>query len=85
MKHVYMSISITFYPVSRIAPYRSLQPDCTFYQRVDDGEMTSEKLPLEKALRMQWELMKAGAERAYHSNMFNNAISQVDVDYWACH
>lgn len=75
MNRVYMSISITL--------YSHCEPDCTYWERIDDGPITHRKLSLDEARRMQWELVKAGAERKYCSNLFDNAISNVDVDYWA--
>ena len=79
MKHIYMSLAITFYATSRI------QPECRFYERVDGGEMTVRKLSINEARKLQWELVKAGATRTAYSNMFNNAISTVDVSYWMYH
>ena len=75
MKHLYMSISITL--------YNHCEPNCTYWEEIDDEEMTSRRLTLEEARRMQWELVKAGAERTYRPNLYDNAISQVDVHYWA--
>ena len=77
MKHIYMSLSITIYSARR------LQPDCRFYERVDNGEMTCRKLSLAEAQKLQWELVKAGAPRSFCSNMFTNGIANVDVDCWA--
>lgn len=79
MKHIYMSLAITFYSTSRI------QPDCRFYERVDGGDMTVRKLSINEARKLQWELVKAGATRTICPNMFNNAISNVDVSYWMYH
>ena len=79
MKHIYMSLSITFYSTPR------LQPECRFYERVDSGEMTVRKLSINEARKLQWELVKAGATRKAYSNMFNNTISTVDVSYWMYH
>ena len=79
MKHIYMSLCISTYSNPRLAP------DCTLYERVDNGEMTSRKLSYNEARKMQWELVKAGATRTFVANMFNNAIANVDVDYWARH
>lgn len=70
-----MSLSITL--------YRYSEPDCTFWEKIDDGVMTHRKLSLEDALRMQWELKKAGATRQFRPNIFDNAMSHVDVDYFA--
>lgn len=78
MKRIYMSLSISFYS-------RGLAPDCRFYEMIDDKEMTVRKLTLAEAQKLQWELVKAGATRTYRSNMFNNAMSDVDVDYWMWH
>lgn len=79
MKHIYISLCISTYSNPKYAP------DCTLYERVDDGEMTSRKLSYNEARKMQWELVKAGATRAFVSNMFRNSIAHVDVDYWARH
>ena len=78
MKHVYMSLSITLYRYNH-------RYDCTLWERIDDGKMTSRQLTLEEAQRIQWELLKAGATRTFRPNLFDNAMSQVDVDYWARH
>lgn len=75
MKYVYMSVSITL--------YRRCEPDCAYYERLDGGEVTSRKLTLDEARRLQWELVKAGADREFRPNFLDNAISQVDVHYWA--
>lgn len=79
MKHIYISLCISTYSNPHYTP------DCTLYERVDDGEMTSRKLSYNKARKMQWELVKAGATRTVVANMFKNSIAHVDVDYWACH
>ena len=79
MKHIYMSLSITVYSNHRIAPY------CRFYERIDNGEMTCKVISIEEAKKLQWELVKAGAKRTFCPNMFNNAIANVDVDYWMYH
>lgn len=78
MKHIYMSLSIS---ISRNGNYA----DCTLWERIDDGKMTYRTLSLAEARKMQWELVKAGAERTFRPNWFDNAISHVDVDYWMRH
>ena len=75
MKYVYMSVSITL--------FRRCEPDCYYCERLDGGEVTSRKLTLDEARRLQWELVKAGADREFRPNFFDNAVSQVDVRYWA--
>ena len=75
MNHVYMSISITLYRYSK--------PSCTYWEKIDNNPMTHRELTLNEARRMQWELVKAGATRTVAANLFDNAISHVDVDYWA--
>jgi len=76
MKSIYMNVTITNYNRNYIAP------DCTYYESIDDKGMTSRKLTIDEARKLQWELVKAGATRRVEPNMFNNSISRVDVSYW---
>lgn len=75
MKYVYMNVSITLYP--------NCEPDCYYWERLDDQPATFRKLTLDEARRMQWELVKAGAKREFRPNFLDNAISKVEVYYWA--
>lgn len=79
MKHIYINISITRYS------YHGMEPDCDFWQRVDDGEMEHRKLDYNTACRMMWELMLIGGERKITINHLNPGISEVEVSYWMCH
>jgi len=78
MKYIYMSLTITVYS-------NRYSTDCNFYEAVDDGEMTRRHLTYAEAQKLQWELVKAGATRTFHPNMFNNAISHIEIGYWMRH
>lgn len=77
MNRVYMSVSITTYE------WPNLEFDCTFWERLDGGEMTSRKLTLDEARKMMWELKLAGAEKKMEINPYNPKISYREVTYWA--
>ena len=74
----YLSISITCYSTKRIAP------EVHYYR--DDGihpiVSTWDKLTVDEANQLMWELVKLGAENSYRSNMYNNAISERKVTFW---
>lgn len=71
-----MSVDITYYD-------HGLEPDCGFYEILDGGKCHSHKLTLEDARKLAWELMLAGGEREYCSNMYCPHIHNVIVSYKA--
>lgn len=72
MKKTYLSINITYYNTERLAP------EVHYYR--DDGVhpviSTWDKLTVDEANRLMWELVKLGGKNSYTANMFNNAISE---------
>lgn len=79
MKRIYMSLSMTQYN------HKGMEPDCTLYQHIDDEPATSTKLSYTEACKLMWELVLAGATRAYASNYFNPSISYVEISLWTLH
>lgn len=78
MEKTYLSISITHYNVP------NLQPDIHYYRNdgIHPATSTFNKLTVEEANRLMWELVKLGAKNTYHSNWYNNAISTRQVTFW---
>lgn len=78
MNKTYLSISITYYSTKRI------KPDVHYYR--DDGVhspvSTWDKLTVDEANKLMWELVKLGAENTYTANMYNNAISERRITFW---
>ena len=75
MKHIYISVDITFYNTL------SMKPDCEVWEKIDEGKMTVRKLSLLEAQKLQWELKKFGGRRTYNSNLFNPAIVSCSTTY----
>jgi len=80
MKKTYISISITYYNSAKV----NIQPDVRYYRddSVHPVVSTTNKLTVNEANQLMWELVKLGAENSYISNMFNNAISERRVVFW---
>jgi hypothetical protein len=78
MNKTYLSITITYYNT------KALKPEVHYYR--DDGVhplvSTWDKLTVDEANKLMWELVKLGAKNSYHSNMYNNAISERHVAFW---
>lgn len=78
MNKTFLSITITYYSNKRI------KPDVHYYR--DDGVhprvSTWDKLTVNEANTLMWELVKLGAKNTYSANMFNNAISERKVTFW---
>jgi len=74
----YLSITITHYSSKRIAP------DVHYYR--NDGihpiTSTDNKLTVDEANLLMWELVKLGGENSYKANSFNNAISERRVTFY---
>lgn len=73
----YLSISITYY--SHILP-----PEVYYYRNDGIHPITStfNKLTVEEANQLMWELVKLGAKNTYRSNPFNSSISERRVTFW---
>lgn len=78
MEKTYLSISITYYNT------KVLKPKVYYYR--NDGThpvvSTWDKLTVDEANLLMWELVKLGGKNSYYSNMFNNAISERHVTFW---
>lgn len=74
----YLSISITHYSTNK------LEPDIHYYRNDGVHPVTStfNKLSVEEANKLMWELVKLGGKNVYKANMFNNAISERIVTFW---
>ena len=73
-----MSISITYYRT------RSLKPDVHYYRNdgIHPATSTWNKLTVDEANQLMWELVKLGAKNSYAANMFDNAICERRVVFW---
>jgi len=67
MKELYIAIDITYYG-------KADRYDCYLSQSVDDEGLTMEKLPLNKALKLMWELKLAGGTKEVRINRLNPSI-----------
>ena len=78
MEKTYLSITITYYATKR--------PVHEVYYYRDDGihpaVATWDKLTVDEANRLMWELVKLGGKNSYRVNMFNNAISERQVTFF---
>ena len=78
MEKTYLSISITYYNT------KILKPEVHYYR--NDGihpvVSTWDKLTVNEANQLMWELVKLGAKNSYTANMFNNTISERKVTFW---
>lgn len=74
----YLSISITYYN------NRALAPSIHYYRNdgVHPVVSTFNKLTVDEANRLMWELVKLGAKNSYQANRFNNAISTRQITFW---
>jgi hypothetical protein len=74
----YLSISITHYSTHRI------QPEVHYYRNdgVHPTTSTFDKLTVEEANLLMWELVKLGGKNTYRANQYNNAISERIVTFW---
>ena len=73
----YLTITITYYSNHDIAPR-------VYYYR-DDGKAifdTQDKLTVDEANRLMWELVKLGAENHYESNPYRPTICTRKVTFW---
>ena len=80
MEKTYLSISITYYNSTKV----NIEPEVHYYRSDGAHPATStfNKLTVDEANQLMWELVKLGAENSYTANMFNNAISERRVTFW---
>lgn len=78
MEKTYLCITITYYSTKRIKPEVHYYRDDGVHPRIS----TWDKLTVDEANKLMWELVKQGAKNTYTANMFNNAISERRVTFW---
>lgn len=78
MEKTYLCISITYYSTKHI------KPDVHYYRNdgIHPATSTWDKLTVDEANKLMWELVKLGGKNSFHSNVFNNAISERRVTFW---
>jgi hypothetical protein len=80
MEKTYLSIVITYYNSTR----SDMKPEVHYFR--DDGVhpaiSTFNKLSVDEANLLMWELVKLGAKNTFRSNIFNNAISERRITFW---
>lgn len=78
MEKTYLSITITHYNT------KVLKPEVHYYRNdgIHPATSTFDKLTVDEANQLMWELVKLGAKNSYTANMFNNAISERKVTFW---
>lgn len=77
MKSIYMKVQITNCDRNSV--------ECTLRQIIDGGDVETQELSLEQALRMMWELKLAGGTKRVWPNRYCPSIIYREVTYWACH
>lgn len=74
----YLSISITYYggkyPIAPTVHY--------FRAKGDYHISTQDKLTVDEANRMMWELVRIGGKNTYESNSYDSAICTRKVTFW---
>ena len=80
MEKTYLSISITHYNSIK----SNMKPEVHYYRNdgIHPTISTWDKLTVDEANRLMWELVKLGAENSYTANIFDNAISVRRVTFW---
>lgn len=79
MKHIYINLHISYWSTPRCTP------TCYYYEAVDNEEADFHEISYEKALKLQWELMLAGAERTISSNPLKASLHDTYVALWTRH
>lgn len=78
MEKTYLSISIIYYNME------VLKPEVHYYRNDGVNPVTStwNKLTVDEANQLMWELVKLGAKNSYTANIFNNAICERRVTFY---
>lgn len=78
MNKTFLSISITHYNM------KPLKPSVHYYR--NDGAnpiiSTYDKLTVDEANKLMWELVKLGGKNSYTSNMYDSSICERQVTFW---
>ena len=72
----YISIRVTHYSDHNI------QPEASYYRSDGIHDPVFEKLTVDEANRLMWELIGLGGENSYTSNIYDNAISTRSVVFF---
>lgn len=78
MNKTYVQISIAYYGTHRISP------DIHYYRSdgIHPAVSTWNKLTVDEANRLMWELVKLGGKNHYISNRYNNALCERAVTFY---
>lgn len=78
MGKTYINITISYWSNHALKP-------TVYYYRSQDGQepyFTIDKLTVDEANRLMWELVKLGGKNAYESNPFKNSLSERRVTFY---
>lgn len=73
MKSIYLVVGITYFVDG---------PQCFIHQLVDGEWYEASDIPIEKAYRLMWELVKAGGTREYKANNYDHSLHSVRTTLW---
>lgn len=80
MEKTFIRINITYYNSTKT----HLKPDIHYYR--DDGVhpaiSTWNKLTVDEANKLMWELVKLGGKNTFKANRYNNVICEREVAFW---
>jgi len=68
---IWINVSITDYGNGTI--------DCRYCESIGDGPIEGKDISINDARRMMWELVLAGGQRSYHTNIFDRSIVSSEV------
>ena len=78
MNKTFLSISITYYNMKTLKPYVHYYRNDSIHPVVS----TYDKLTVNEANKLMWELVKLGGKNSYTSNMYDNSICERQVTFW---
>ena len=78
MNQTYISITITYYDS------RFMRPEVHYYRSTGLGPAIStwDKLTVDEANKLMWELVKLGGTNRFFSNEYNNKINYREVTFY---
>lgn len=78
MEKTYISITITYYSSAK-----NIKPDVHYYRNDGKNVTTSwNKLTVNEANKLMWELIKLGGKNSYQTNMYRNTVCEREVTFW---
>jgi hypothetical protein len=80
MEKTYLSISITYYNSTKVY----IEPDVHYYRNDGVHPVTStwNKLTVDEANQLMWELVKLGGKNIIKSNRYRPSICTREVTFW---